>query len=64
MCADWRGVHSVTVPQVIAFFRKIEKSLHISIAYLTLLKYAVHIFTAQHISACLWFFIACYSENK
>lgn len=52
-----------TCLQVIAFFQNIEESLHISMAYVTLLKYAVYILTATHVSACFWFFIACYSEN-
>lgn len=50
--------------QVFVFFNRIESSLHISIAYLTLLKYAVYICTVKHISACIWFCIACYDENR
>lgn len=49
---------------MIAFFNQMESLLHIAIAYVTLLKYAVYIFTVKHLSACVWFFIACYSENR
>ena len=50
--------------QVQVFFRRVESSLHISIAYLTLLKYGVYILTIKHFSACIWFYIACYSEFR
>ena len=49
--------------QVVAFFKDIEGSLHISMVYVTVLKFVVYTLTMTHVSACIWFFIACPHEK-
>ena len=41
-----------------------EGSLYISVIYARALKFAFYILAVTHMSACIWFPLACYSKHK
>ena len=49
--------------QVMSFFNQMEGSLYISVVYARALKFTFYILTVTHLSACIWFPLACYSQN-
>lgn len=50
--------------QLIAFFNELEGSLYISAAHARALKFTFYILTTTHISACIWFPLACFTEGR
>lgn len=46
-----------------SFFNQMEGSLYISVVYARALKFTFYILTVTHISACIWFPLACYSDK-
>ena len=49
--------------KLVSFFSEMEASLYISMAYVNVLKFTIYILTATHLSACVWFLVACFSPG-
>ena len=68
MCTHtYTHVHMCTThtrTQLIAFFNELEGSLYISVAHVRILKFTFYILTTTHISACIWFPLACFTEGR